>query len=37
MVDFATYGRLVTGVALLLRSGFFVTTEFALARVRQFP
>lgn len=37
MVDFATYGRLVAGVALLLGNGFFVTTEFALTRVRQFP
>lgn len=37
MVDLATYGRLVAGVTLLLGNGFFVTTEFALTRVRQFP
>ncbi|MFB6296665.1 MAG: CNNM domain-containing protein [Halobacteriales archaeon] len=37
MVDFVTALRLVGGVALLLANGFFVTTEFALTRVRQFP
>jgi CBS domain containing-hemolysin-like protein len=29
--------RLLGGAALLLANGFFVTTEFALTRVRQFP
>lgn len=28
--------RLFAGVVLLLMNGFFVTTEFALTRVRQF-
>jgi CBS domain containing-hemolysin-like protein len=36
MVDFATALRLVSGIVLLLSNGFFVTTEFALTRVRQF-
>ncbi|AGN00218.1 CBS domain-containing protein [Salinarchaeum sp. Harcht-Bsk1] len=36
MVDLATAIRLVAGVGLLLGNGFFVTTEFALTRVRQF-
>ena len=36
MVDIATALRLVGGVVLLLSNGFFVTTEFALTRVRQF-
>ena len=29
--------RLLAGVALVLANGFFVTTEFALTRLRQFP
>jgi len=37
MVDLETWIRLVAGVLLLLSNGFFVTTEFALTRVRQFP
>jgi len=37
MVDLVTYARLLGGIALLLSNGFFVTTEFALTRVRQFP
>jgi len=37
MVDLVTGLRLVGGVALLFANGFFVTTEFALTRVRQFP
>ncbi|MFB6156115.1 MAG: CNNM domain-containing protein [Haloferacaceae archaeon] len=37
MADLATALRLLGGVALLLSNGFFVTTEFALTRVRQFP
>jgi CBS domain containing-hemolysin-like protein len=36
MVELATAARLVGGVVLLLSNGFFVTTEFALTRVRQF-
>ena len=36
MVDFATALPLVSGIVLLLSNGFFVTTEFALTRVRQF-
>jgi len=36
MVGIETWLRLVGGVALLLGNGFFVTTEFALTRVRQF-
>jgi CBS domain containing-hemolysin-like protein len=36
MVDIATAFRLVGGALLLLSNGFFVTTEFALTRVRQF-
>jgi CBS domain containing-hemolysin-like protein len=35
-LDIATIGRLVAGFVLLLSNGFFVTTEFALTRVRQF-
>lgn len=37
MADPVTYLRLIAGVGLLLGNGFFVTTEFALTRVRQFP
>ncbi|MFB6300929.1 MAG: CNNM domain-containing protein [Halobacteriales archaeon] len=37
MVDVVTTLRLVGGAILLLSNGFFVTTEFALTRVRQFP
>ncbi|MFB6157589.1 MAG: CNNM domain-containing protein [Haloferacaceae archaeon] len=37
MVDATTVLRLVGGAVLLLSNGFFVTTEFALTRVRQFP
>jgi CBS domain containing-hemolysin-like protein len=37
MVDFGVVLRLFAGIALLLSNGFFVTTEFALTRVRQFP
>ena len=37
MVATETALRLVGGVVLLLANGFFVTTEFALTRVRQFP
>ena len=37
MVDVATLGRLVAGAMLVLGNGFFVTTEFAMTRVRQFP
>lgn len=36
MVDLLTGIRLLGGVMLLLSNGFFVTTEFALTRVRQF-
>lgn len=36
MVDIATALRLAGGVVLLFGNGFFVTTEFALTRVRQF-
>ena len=36
MVELVTGLRLVSGVVLLLSNGFFVTTEFALTRVRQF-
>lgn len=36
MVDFATAGRLVGGVVLLLGNAYFVTIEFAMTRVRQF-
>lgn len=32
-----TAARLLGGVALLLSNGFFVTTEFAMTRVRQYP
>lgn len=37
MVDLAVPGRLVGGLVLLFANGFFVTTEFAMTRVRQFP
>ncbi|MDY6819060.1 MAG: hemolysin family protein [Halobacteriales archaeon] len=37
MVGVVTALRLVGGILLLLSNGFFVTTEFALTRVRQFP
>ena len=37
MVALETWLRLTGGVVLLLANGFFVTTEFALTRVRQFP
>jgi len=37
MVDLELAARLLGGVFLLLSNGFFVTTEFALTRVRQFP
>ncbi len=37
MVDPVLGLRLLGGVGLLLSNGFFVTTEFALTRVRQFP
>lgn len=37
MVDFATVLQLVGGLALLFSNGFFVVTEFAMTRVRQFP
>jgi CBS domain containing-hemolysin-like protein len=37
MVDLLTVARLLGGVGLLLGNGFFVTTEFAMTRVRQFP
>jgi len=36
MVELATVLRLFGGFALLLSNGFFVTTEFAMTRVRQF-
>jgi CBS domain containing-hemolysin-like protein len=36
MVDIVTGLRVLGGVVLLLANGFFVTTEFALTRVRQF-
>ncbi len=36
MVSIVTGGRLLTGVALILTNGFFVATEFALTRVRQY-
>jgi CBS domain containing-hemolysin-like protein len=36
MVDALTGVRLLGGVVLLFANGFFVTTEFALTRVRQF-
>jgi IMP dehydrogenase len=36
MVDVVTWLRLLGGVVLLFANGFFVTTEFALTRVRQF-
>jgi CBS domain containing-hemolysin-like protein len=32
----ATVGRLVAGPLILFGNGYFVTTEFALTRVRQF-
>jgi CBS domain containing-hemolysin-like protein len=35
-VSLATWFRLFGGVGLLLGNGFFVTTEFAMTRVRQF-
>ncbi|MFC7134131.1 MULTISPECIES: hemolysin family protein [Salinibaculum] len=37
MSEVTTALRLLGGVVLLLANGFFVTTEFALTRVRQFP
>lgn len=37
MAELLTALRIVGGIALLLANGFFVTTEFALTRVRQFP
>jgi len=37
MVDLATVARLIGGVVLLLGNGYFVTIEFAMTRVRQFP
>jgi CBS domain containing-hemolysin-like protein len=37
MVGIETGLRLVGGVLLLLANGFFVTTEFAMTRVPQFP
>lgn len=37
MVEVELVLRLLAGVALLLSNGLFVTTEFALTRVRQFP
>ena len=37
MVTALTAARLVAGFLLLLGNGFFVTTEFAMTRVRQFP
>jgi len=36
MAELVTAARLVGGLVLLLANGFFVTTEFALTRVRQF-
>lgn len=36
MVEFVTWLRLLGGVFLLFSNGFFVTTEFAITRVRQF-
>jgi CBS domain containing-hemolysin-like protein len=36
MVDFVTWFRLLAGVFLLFSNGFFVATEFAITRVRQF-
>ena len=36
MVEVVTVGRLLAGVALLAGNAFFVTTEFAMTRVRQF-
>ena len=36
MVELTTWLRLVGGFLLLLSNGFFVTTEFAITRVRQF-
>jgi len=36
MVTALTAARLIGGVLLLLGNGFFVTTEFAMTRVRQF-
>ncbi|SFL15457.1 Hemolysin, contains CBS domains [Halogranum rubrum] len=36
MVTTATFLRLLAGIVLLLGNGFFVTTEFAMTRVRQF-
>jgi CBS domain containing-hemolysin-like protein len=37
MVALETVARLVGSVVLLLGRGFFVTAEFAMTRVRQFP
>ncbi len=37
MVELATVLRLLGGVFLLFSNGFFVATEFAITRVRQFP
>lgn len=36
MVEFVTWLRLLGGVFLLFSNGFFVATEFAITRVRQF-
>ena len=35
-ISLVTWARLFGGVALLLGNSFFVTTEFAMTRVRQF-
>jgi CBS domain containing-hemolysin-like protein len=37
MVELTTWLRLVGGFLLLFSNGFFVATEFAITRVRQFP
>jgi CBS domain containing-hemolysin-like protein len=37
MVSTLTFGRLVAGIVLLFGNGYFVTTEFAMTRIRQFP
>ncbi|WP_439026491.1 CNNM domain-containing protein [Haloarchaeobius sp. DT45] len=37
MSELLTAARLLAGFALLLANGFFVATEFAMTRIRQFP
>lgn len=37
MAEVLLVARLIGGLCLLLMNGFFVTTEFAMTRIRQFP